>query len=429
MMKEENTSTNNAFHLEEIIRVPWGSPEGIPEAFVMKPQTSMLTSKVPGQMRASLRIRVAPWRSISVLASNPTRGYETQVALYTFSQKGQLLGHVEVRPPTPGQSEWQIVDFLTDEVGYIYLLETARDRDGEQNVLRKLTPQGETVWERSGPVSRVALDLAAFKGTFHQLLIDEQSNLYLPATQHTGLVTRIDPLNGKFNPYADWGDWTGEVYVDGKGTLHYVRYLPKERKQSWTSYDPRMQKEHLNLCDENLSTLSIPIAADSQGRGYAVMGMDITCISSKCSLLWQEHIDNIVVDEAKNSMYSSVCTLTDSHAEIHIQKRATSGESRGDIRLTIPPHLIKTSGTWRLIYTDTEERYYVYGGETSTQYGTLVVYSSSRNIEDIVNPAPDVHLREYRLQPPRTWSVDLEGNMYLPLLGSTSFHFIKLSHI
>jgi len=338
---------------------------------------------------------------------------------------------VELSPPVINSSGWLISDFLTDETGNIYLIETIQDTTGEHNYLRKLTSKGEPVWVRSGPVSTTSLDLTEFEGTFQQLFVDQKSNLYIPATQHSGLVARIDPLNGTLEPYADWGEWSGEVYMDGKGKIYYVRYLPESGKRCWVSYDPYMQKENVVPCDEGLySFLAGPIGVDTEGRGYAAMGMQIACIDKGGSLLWQEHIDNIVVDERKGTIYTSTFTVSDSTAEIHVQEWADSNGLKRETKLAVPPHVfVGHEGVWRLMHMDLEGRYYVYGGETPREEGMQVVYSALGVPEGETVPTPDIHLREYRLQAARTWSVDLEGNVYLPLLGPTNFHIIKLSHL
>jgi len=241
---------------------------------------------------------------------------------------------------------------------------------------------------------------------------------------------RIDGHRGILESYADWGEWTGEVYMDGEGKLYYVRYLPAIRKRGWTSYDPQTRKEHVVPCDDSLyGFLAMPIAVDEQGQAYAVMGMHIVCLDKKGSPLWQEHIDNIIIDEEKSIIYTSSFTTSDSTAEVVVRESADGGEFRRELTLALPPHLVEPGERWQLIYTDSEGKYYIYGGETPQKDGTLVVYSSLGALEDVPTPVPDVHLRENRLQAASTWSIDSQGNVYLPLLGSTGLHIIELSHI
>lgn len=426
--QKEMIFTDKSTIFEEIIRIPWGEENGFPQVFVSTPQTSLITDKVSRQMRAPVNLKVNPWGWIDVLVKNVNRDSKTETWLYRFSNQGNLVSRIKINHAGENQKTWDILDYVVDKFGYIYLLENVNDEKGTQNYLRKLNPEGELVWKRSGSFNHQKLDFQKLEGNFHQLLIDNQSVPYLSATQHQGMILKIDSERGSLNPYADWGKFIGEVFMDGSSNIYYVRYVPETQKRCWFYYNPAVQKEIAIPCNQNLyELLAIPIAVDEQGRGYAVNGMNITRISQGM-LSWQEQIDNIILQPEKNAFYISYFNSGDTVNHINIKQWEKEGQLSKEIKLVLPDNLIsKRSGTPRLTHVDSEGNYYVYAGETTKENGKLLIYSPEGVMRSYQNPAPDIHLIEYRLQPGRSWAVDLQGNIYLPLLGATGFHLIKMT--
>ena len=193
-------------------------------------------------------------------------------------------------------SGWRIKDFQTEISGDIYLLETNDENGDTYNYLRKLSPNGDLLWRRRGPFSSVKDNIERMEGNFGQLLMDEKNNPYLPATRHRGFVARIQTDDGNLIPYANWGHWIGEVFMDGYGVIYYVRYLPKKNRRAWTRYDPSTNKEKSIIYDEEFyGLMAMPVAVDNKGRGYCVCGMSMGCLA-RGSLAWYQVIDNIVID-------------------------------------------------------------------------------------------------------------------------------------
>ncbi len=426
--KNTMISTNNSVSFQEIIGIPWSKNSGIPELFVGNAQTSIMTSKVPRRMRAPVSMRITPWGGIDILAYNPAYSQGVDTNLYRFSPEGKLVSSVKINSPSGVKNGGRILDFLSDRDGNIYLIENYQTDSIPQNYLRKLTPQGQPIWERMGAFNSQKLDVNNLEGDFRQLLIDENSIPYLAATQYGGVVVRINPENGSLDPYADLREWTGEVFMDGKGKIYYVRYLPEKQTHCWTNYDPSLEKETLVNCDRNLyELLDTPIGVDGKGRGYAVNGMSIGRIDNDSST-WQKKIDNIVLSDGESTIYTSHFNRLDNGGEIDIQCWKNNRKSTKEIKLSIPSNILPERREFgRLAYLDSEGNYYIYAGETSRDDGTLIVYSPEGVIKNQQKPAPDIHLQEYRLQGSRSWGVDLEGNIYLPLLGAKGFHVIKMN--
>src|SRR5579859_571643 len=257
-MTENKQLAGNLSQYREIVAVPWGI---IPERFVSTPQSSRLAENVPRTMRAPVRIRVNPWGELGILAYPPNSAPQTSstVTLFRFSSTGDLIAQLTFHAPFSNKTGWRILDYVTEQSGNLYLLETFLDQTGTYNQLRKISLEGHVVWSHSGRYG-ADLRLDYLDGDFQQLLIDQNAQPYLSASRHRGLVAGINPDNGDLMPYADWGTWTGEVFMDGKGRIHYVRYLPESRQRAWTVYDPQTRQEYQTPCDERLyGLLAMPL--------------------------------------------------------------------------------------------------------------------------------------------------------------------------
>jgi hypothetical protein len=384
-------------------------------------------------MRAALRLRAAPGGGIDLLAPDPAALSPGSRLFLRFSQAGSPLNRIVVGPPVERCDRWAISDFVIDPSNGCYLLETSSQAGGVSNHLRKLDGYGKAIWRRSGILDPKAFDPVHLKGSLGQLIVDRDCTPYLPFTNHKGLVQRVDPLNGDLQPYADWGDWTGEVFMDGGGRIFFVRYLDKSGKRAWVSYDPRTLKETAIPCtDDVYPHLASPIAVDDAGRCYAVFGKSIACIGGRGAPVWQARIDNAVYDEKAGLVYTSAYDFDGSRGEIQIEAFADGGDARAEIRLRLPSQLTAGSrgrGNWRLIGLDPDQRYQVYGEEPGSQRGKILLYSASGDLEAESPVPPELHLTENSLQPARSWVVDPSGNLYLPLLGTTGFHVVKVTHL
>jgi hypothetical protein len=420
---------SRSVHFAELVNLPWGGPDGMIEAFVETPHVSIMTDRRSRLMRAPLRVRVNPWGWIDVCASAPISAQGTRadhIWLYRFSPTGALVHSMQLPAPSPDAREWHNVDLLTDEAGSIYLLDSFNDDKGQQNSLRKIAPDGRVIWSRTGSHSIEKFDVGQLRGQYRQLLGDARSGVYLAATQHRGLVARIDPANGELTTYADWGEYTGEVFMDGKAQIYYVRFVPKIGTRCWCGYDPASRLETITSCDRALyALLAMPIATDNQGQGYAVAGGCISCIGRDGSLQWQEHLENLVIDPKIDAILIS--TYSDGTVNVRIWEKADG--LKQELKLALPSALAQEIGDWELAHVDAAGKYFLYGGEIAEKDGTQLVYSPLGELEGQMTPAPEMHRNEYRLQAGRTWAVDLQGGIYLPVLGPRSFHVVRMVHV
>jgi hypothetical protein len=387
------TTRNDIF--EEIINIPWGSEKGLPEYFVGDIQFGVRTNKVLRKLRAPVRLRVDPWGGINVLVGNFNNDPKVETWLYRFSSKGKLINHFKIQSPKVNQESWRIVDYVVDQAGYIYLIETTDNKSNKQNYLRKLTSGGKLVWIHSGILDKEKLDYQKLRGNFTQLLIDNKSRVYLSTTEDQGLILKVSSTDGKLEPYINWRETLGDkIFMDGQGKIY-------------------------NQPSSNV------IGIDDKGRQYQVDNWDISRIN-KGKVSWCKQINNIILQSDNNAIY--IFQRFDFQKELHIQKLKKADLNNQEIKLVLPDNLIPNGGRRAmLIYIDEQENYYIYAGETPREDGTMFVYSSLGKLKSYKKPAPPFHLFQFRLQTYDTWNVDLEGNIYLPILGPKSFHVIKIT--
>lgn len=424
-METNLKSAEHNVRLAEVVREPWGD-DGLPTAWVEVYPSSLLTAAAPQRQRASVRVRALPGGEVAVLAKDPVYNAGGPAVIQRYSERGELRAALRVGPPASAQGEsWSIRDFRADPAGNVYLLETVGGGAGLLNSLRKLDASGAVVWERAGEFDDDRLDLAQLRGSFDQLLADAGGNVYLPATRHRGEVARIDPAGGEPEPYADWGDWTGEVFMDGEGRLHYVRYDPGTRRRGWARYDPRTRREELHEGDESVYGLfDIPFGTDARGRCYAAMGTRLTCLSREAVPLWQERLDNLVV--AGGAIYASEGRQSSSGPEVVVRRWDSDGAYTGETILRVPsPPAGEGLANWRLVALDDSGRFHVRGGAAVEE--SALVYSPGGELESTAEASADSAEAESRLQENRTWDVDLAGGVLLPVLGPSAFHLVRLT--
>lgn len=419
---------NVAIKTELFLSVPWVT-DGLREFWTQRPVTNSWSGEDPGWMRAPVRIRALPAGEIAVLASDPAYAPEDAVVIHRYSSQGTLLGMVQISPPAMEHTVWRITDFLADQNGNVYLLEMFGSGNESHNSLRKLNESGESVWTRTGPPAAEDLALEELQGTFSQLLMDIKGTPYLPATQHRGLVARIESTSGELEFYADLGEWTGEVFMDGDGNLYYVYYDPESRRRGWASFDPRTGNEEVHFGDDSVYGLfDIPFGTDAQGRCYTAMGMRLACLSRHATLLWQQQIDNILMGPDGDSFYISTTRQTDDATTVQVRHLKRDGAFVDEKTLLIPARLAhEKTKVWRLVEVKGDERFHVSGRTTATSETVLLIYSPEGVLEEITQPAPDAHATECQLQGGSSWSVDLHGSVYLPVLGPKGFHLFRIT--
>jgi hypothetical protein len=411
----------------EVLRVAWDEAGDFPGRWIAGPQTSAWTDGPPPRMRAPIRVRALPTGDIAVLAKDPAYFADGPATVRRYSAQGELRAALRVEPPSGVQGEvWRITDFLADAAGAVYLLETLAGDAGLHHSLRKLDSSGAVVWARAGSYADDEMDIARLRGNFGQLLTDASGAVYLAATRHRGLVARLDPASGEPQPYADWGEWTGEVFMDGEGRLYYVRYDPESRRRGWACYDPRTRSEEVYEGDESAYALfDITFGTDARGRCYSAMGMHLACLTREAEPLWQEQIDNVVVADG-GALYASQSRPAGAGAEVVIKRWEADGAYAGEMVLSVPSPPARESLTrWRLVSLDDAGRFHVRGGAAGEE--AELVYSTRGELEAVTQPAPDSPETEFSLSGSRDWSVDLEGGVYLSVLGPLAFHLLRLT--
>jgi hypothetical protein len=412
--------------LERFLELPIGGEGGLPDELVPTPTTSLRTEKPPGVMRAAVRLRAAPHGELLVLAADPAGRVDPGPAVVLgYAEDGSAERRTVVPPVSPARG-WRIVDFAAVSDGSLYLLEQSAE-DGTRNHLRRLTAAGEVAWHRSGSAAADGVDLERLDGGFDRILVDRGAAAYLSAARRRGLVARIDAAAGRLEPYADWGDYRGEAFMDRNGVVYYVQFLPQTGLRYWVRFDPRAGEVFQVAAGAELTDyLARPAGVDDRGRAYGISGMTMACMGEDGSPAWIFACEGLVPGPA-GELWTSVSRAEDGRAVVEIRPWAP-GSSPGEPKeLVIPPGVGTSPGNWRLVDVG-DERYAVYGGETHDRSGALLVFGSDGQVREVIDPAPpDARLSGYWLQPPTTWSVGLDGSVYLPISGPDRVDVARLT--
>jgi hypothetical protein len=304
---------------------------------------------------------------------------------------------------TQFQEAGYIQDFVVDEAGYTYFL---KSRDV---YLSKFTPGGKLVWKSPGIINSDSPYEQQQDPYYDKLLMDSNSNAYVAITRRALPSTtyktsrpaafKINSENGALKFYQNWGEKGfsyKRVFMDGQGNIYSPFYVE-------------------------------PIGIDKWGREYSLSERYILRYEQE-RVTWEERMRNIVLLPEKNGLYIS--QPTNASREIDIRGWEQGGSVQKQIKLVLPENVVPGwNGIPTLIHIDSQGNYYIHGGETRTEEPTLMIFSPQGVLKSSQKPAPPFHLLRYYIPIINPWAVDLEGNIYLPILGPKSFHVIKITPI
>lgn len=410
--------------LERFLELPIGGADGVPDEHVPTPTTSLVTEKPPGVMRAPVRLRAAPDGELLVLAPDPAgRAEPDAVLVLGHSREAAAPRRTPIQPPRPARG-WRIADFAAASDGSLYLLEESVDEES-RNHLRCLSAAGEVVWHRSGSATAEGLDLERLDGALDRILVDRTGTAYLSAAGPQGIVARIDPSDGRLNPYAEWGAYRGDAFMDGSGVVYYVQYLPQTGIRYWVRFDPRAgEVSQIPSAAELTDFLARPVGVDDRGRAYGVSGLRMACMAEDGSLAWLFDYEGLVPGP-DGDLWTSVTRRQDGHTVVEVRRWA-AGSGPGDpLALELPPGV--DGAVWRLVDIEQGE-FVVFGGETPARAGVVLAFTPEGQVRDVTDPAPrDVRLSGSWLQPPTSWSVALDGSVYVPVAAPDRLEVVRLT--
>jgi hypothetical protein len=422
---------------EIVARGPWGDgPNEIPLVLENYPLFGYIS---PGQMRkirASAQIRLSPQGLIHALADAPLRtpGAGT-IFIHHFNAEGKIIRKTPVLSMDRSDTdELMILDYAVDAAGNSYLLERVRSLQSNQpiNRLRKIKPDGEIQWARTGPVSDHEFDFNSLKGSFTKLLMDGSSRLYLPATHHAGAIAEIDPATGAVARVYSSDKFSNQVFMNERGDVFYILYFPDLNRRGIGRF---------NLADQRLTSfaggvelyglLLYPFGVDDSFNVYVRNNSAIFRISPDGKTHEMAAFDNIVVRSSDDAIFSSRLLSGNERSPMVLVERHSAGGGSMRRKLQLPGDLGARfpveGGAWKLIHVDEQDRYTIFGGEEPGRAGTLLVYSSNGDLEERITPPPDLLPIESTLENHSFWEIDARGRVYLPVLAPEGFKVIRLS--
>jgi hypothetical protein len=434
-VKRRGMSSKLTFEI--VARGTWGDgPNEIPLVLENYPLFGYIKSEQVRKIRAPAQIRLNPQGSIYALADAPLRTPDGgPVFIHNFNAEGNIIRKTPVLSMDhPNTNELMILDYAVDAAGNSYLLERIHSRQSNQEInrLRKIKPDGEIQWSRTGPVSDQEFDFNSLKGSFTKLLIDGRSRLYLPATNHTGAIAEIDPATGAVTHVYTSDKFSNQVFMNERGVVFYILYFPESNRRGIG---------YFNLADQRLTffvggvelygLLLYPFGVDASSNVYVWNNSVIVRISPSGKTHEIAAFDNIVVRSSDGAIFSSrLLSGNERSLTVLVERHQPNGASmRRELRLPedLSARYPGNGGGWKLIQVDDKERYAIFGGEEPGQAGTLLVYSSNGNLEERITPPPDLLPIESTLENHSFWEVDAHGRVYLPVVAPQGFKVIRLS--
>jgi hypothetical protein len=434
-VKRRGMSSKLTFEI--VARGTWGDgPNEIPLVLENYPSFGYLSSEQMRKIRAPVRIRLNPQGSIHALSDAPLRTPDAgPVFIDHFNAEGNIIRKTPVLSiDRPNTDELMILDYVVDAAGNSYLLERIHSRQSNQSInrLRKIKPDGEIQWSRTGPVSDQEFDFNSLKGSFTKLLMDGRSRLYLPATHHTGAIAEIDPATGAVTHVYTSDKFSNQVFMNDLGVISYILYFPDLNRRGIG---------HFNLADQRFTffvggveiygALLYPFGVDASSNMYVWNDSAIARISPDGNTHKVAAFDNIVVRPSDGAIFSSRLLSGHERSSMVLVERHPAGGGSTRRELQLPEDLSARfpgkGGGWKLIQVDEKERYTIFGGEEPGHAGTLLVYSSNGNLEERMTPPPDLLPIESTLENHSFWEVDAHGRVYLPVIAPQGFKVIRLS--
>jgi hypothetical protein len=373
--------------------------------------------------RAPVRLRANYRGGADLLAVGSHPDGATRYVVARVEALGKVQ-RIELVAPVGGNTAWRVLDVAVDSQGNMYVLELVGEEQ-EQHSLRKLSPTGSQLWERRGPVDLSRLAVEQLRGNFDQLLIDGADNVYLPATRHRGRLAQVDPHTGTTSVVADWGNWTGEVLMDSRGRVFFVRYDASEGRRAWVSVDPITNKQTSILgSEEAWEFLASPFGVDDAGRAYGASGNTLANVGTDGQLTWRMRLDNIVVGAPGQLVLSAMAE--ESGAPFVNATLVESDRITAQIRLDLPAQVVEQNGFWRIAAQREDGGFVVHGGARSDAAGLIINYSPTGGYESVSQAGADVFLTHFDLQRPSQSSVHPDGSIVLGVRGPEGLHLFAL---
>ena len=391
-----------ALRLECLFAVPRQADGGPELAVVEDPRASLIGAERPSPLWTAPRMRVSHTGDVALLAAD-------QSVVARFDALGEP-GPITRLPPGAG-----IADFLAPADGSVVLLGNERGR----NVLRRVGPDGEELWRRSGPAGIRALEWDALEGSYGGLLADGAGALYLVAERPQAAVARILG-DGTLEAIADLGRPGAPPQMDEAGRLFTVGYDPETRLRSWTMLDPASGEREVVPCDGEASeALALPVGVDRQGRAYGAAGTTLTCVDGGRAA-WRFSTCGAVPLED-----GTVLSAVSAGPEALDVVGWSAGAAREPVRLRLPRASGGRERSWRLIGATPDGGLLAWGADGGA--AALAVLGPDGDLRELADPAPeDARLRGWWLAAARDWRVDADGRVHLPAAGPDRVAVLRL---
>ncbi|HEV8483542.1 MAG TPA: hypothetical protein VGV87_08345 [Blastocatellia bacterium] len=407
--------------------IPWGHRNtDIPLAIEDYPAYAFASPDQMRKVRTPVRIRLGTQGRLHALADASARP-ATPFILH-LDAAGQVLGKTPLSGNDQDSVEVIILDYVVDADTNCYLLEHVRSREANQsnNRLRMINRDGVPGWSRIGPISEEEFDFHELSGSFHRLLMDGNSCLYLPATRHAGAIAEIDRDTGAVARVHTSEKFSDKLFMNERGTVIYILYFTDLNLRGLGLFNLEEGNVATLVGDEELyGWLLYAIGVDASPDVYAWRESCVARISFDGRISPIAEFDNIVVRSNDQAVFLSRLRVDGEKALVVQVNRGSALGGPDSLELRLPQD-VSGGHAWELIHVDEQEQYYVYGGEEPARVGTLLVYESDGSLKETISPPVDLLTLESRLANYSFWQVDSLGRVYITVTDASGLRVVRL---
>ncbi len=408
------------FEISSLLYLPWNEPHGLNRLIEARPSTSIPDSNRGPQspITSQYRFRVTGnGKKLTILSNNSgiknEQPVNTELIVYDTEQKIYTRVKINIAPRT------EILDFLYGDKNNIYLLQ--RQENAENKLIYRvegITPEGTSVGGKEKSTGNtLTLGLLPSQVEYQKILKEQGNTLYIQAGG-TG-NTYILKTNVQTGVTEKWVDINGnglDLFIDEKLQIDYIGFLPEANSRALIHYNPANGNREVHKArPEYFALLGFPIAMDAYHNVYGASGLSLSCFTEQLSAKWILPVNNIII----NKDHLLLSRYVDSEKKLYIHNIANNGTISSTISIAIPRPRLRMA---RFVAWLSEDEWIIETIENSKEL-LWVFYTGRKTLTELPEGK---EIPEFRIQAARSWQIDLQGNIYLPVAGSEGFYIIKI---
>lgn len=401
------------------------------------PSSKRLVRPVPA-------VRVDRSGRLAVLAEvpGPEGGPQPAYRLVGVDTTGAVAGWSAVAPDAGYVSGWHVLDFQPDQCGGVYLLEVLQGPSQEfEHRLRRVGPDGDTVWFRRGPLNTRVLDFTELAGKFERLLVPDDDSVYLASRYPVQGLARFDAESGDLVTTYDMEEPHDHLTLDAAHWAYYSRMLDEGGPPRLVVIRRSLETGEREVIEPETALFTDLAGVDEAGNLFARLPGGLVRLTPAGRVSWRFDPHGIVVRAEDRHLFLIRHASSDNgRATVTIEHRRTDGTALGAVTVEIGAELAKPGVVPDLVDVDAEGTATLYAGETQECPGVRYIVDAGGTLVDVAplaGPDEDEALWdrvneellpvESRVAGASAFQVDAGGRVYVPLSDPVGYRVVRLT--